>query len=87
MASLFNLSSLLERFKKLKDPRENKILISNIISEGVGVKIEEKDISIQKNVLYISGSSLLKNRIFLKKAHIIEKIHETIPELKIQDIF
>lgn len=84
---MFNLSTYLEKFKNLKDPKENKTIITHIILESTGVTIKEEDITIQKSNIYIQNSSLAKNRIFLNKENIIKKINERIENLNIQEIF
>ena len=83
---MFNLSSYLEKFKNLKDPKEDKVVIANILSEEVGVNILVSEITIQKGTIFISGSALLKSRVFMKKEEIVKRINETCPNLFIKEI-
>ncbi len=83
---MFNLSSYLEKFKNLKNPKENKTIIRQIIQEVSGVEVIEEEITIQKATVYIQSGFLSKNRIFLTKESIIEKINTLLPDLLIRDI-
>jgi len=82
----FNITSFLEKFKQLKDPRENKTIISRIIQETTQVFIPETEISIQKDVVYLQASPLYKNRVFLMKEDILKKINEAIVDLSVKEI-
>lgn len=83
---MFNLSSLLEKFKYLKDPKENKTIVIRIVSEIAGVTIIEREISMQKNTIYLGASALAKSRIFMNKESILQKITEELPDLYIKEI-
>jgi hypothetical protein len=82
----FNLSSYLEKFNNLKNPRENKTIISDILRSIAGIEMKEEYISIQKNKVFLQGSSLLKNRVFMMKEEILGEIQKQITDLKIEDI-
>jgi hypothetical protein len=86
MSNMFNLSSYLEKFKKLKDPKEDKIIICRIMSETAGVEVGENEIKIQNGTLFIQGSLLSKNRVFLQKEELIKKINESLPDLRVKEI-
>lgn len=83
---MFNLSSYLEKFKHLRDPKEDKNSISDIIFEVAHVKVPTKDIVIQKNTIFIKGNTLSKSRIFLAKEAILAKMSESLPNLHITEI-
>jgi hypothetical protein len=86
MSNMINLSSYLEKFKNLKDPKEDKIIICRLISETAGVEVKEKEIKIQNKTLFIQGSMLSKNRIFLQKEAVLKKINESLPDLQVKEI-
>ena len=75
-----NLSSLLEKFKNIKNPKEDKIKIATIVSKEISKEITEDKISITKNILSIKTDNYLKTEIFLKKEKILE-------ELKVNNFF
>jgi hypothetical protein len=83
---MFNLSSFLEKFKQLKDPKDDKVIISRIISEVIGVTLSDECIEIKKETLYVQGSALYKNRIFINKENILQKIQTSLPHLFLKDI-
>lgn len=83
---MFNLHSFLEKFKDLKDPKEEKTLLSNIIFDRAGVKVKEGEITVQKGTVFIQASSLYKTRIFLTKQEILSRIAEELPHLNIREI-
>lgn len=83
---MFNLSNYLDKFKNIKDPKEDKSVIASIILESANVTISEPDISLEKNVIHIRGNSVSKSRIYMKKEEILAKIGELLPDLKITDI-
>lgn len=83
---MFNLSSYLEKFKNLKDPKENKNVMVRIMADVADVSITEKDLSIQKGTVYIISTAFIKSRIFIKKEEILKKIQEELPNLRIKEI-
>jgi hypothetical protein len=83
---MFNLSSYLEKFKNLKDRNSDKTILKRIILEETGVNVLEKNINLFKEKIYINGSSIQKNIIFLKKQELLKKIKEALPDSLIKDI-
>ena len=72
---MFNISGFLEKFKKFD---QNKTLqtenIINIIEKVIGVRVDKSKISIKDGVLFIQGSPILKQEIFLKKENLLPLI-------------
>ena len=83
---MFNLHTFLEKFKNLKDPKEDKTILSTIIFEVARVKVLESEMSVQKGTVFIQSSPLYKNRIFLMKGEIIKRVNLEAPELGVIDI-
>lgn len=83
---MFNLSSYLEKFKNLKDPKENKTIISEVILGVTSVSVAPKNISIQRGTVFVEAGALQKNLIFLNKEEILKKISESLPDLHIKEI-
>jgi len=82
----FNLSTYLEKFKNLKDPKDDKTLISKAIQEVADIIIKEEDITLERETLFVRGNSLTKNRIFLMKDAILLKSNEFLVDIKIREI-
>jgi len=67
------LASYLDRFRiLLKDKSLEKKAIIESVNEIILVTLEEKDIKItNEKIVYIKGTSTLKNALFLKKKEIM----------------
>lgn len=71
---MLNLSSLLEKFKHLKDPKEEREKIATIISKCLGFEVEANLIDLKNGILYLNVSSYVKTEIFMKKELILESL-------------
>ncbi len=70
----FNISLLLERYKNLKDPKEDRKKIAKIISEVVGVEITEEKVGISKNTLTLKLDNYIRTEVFMKQEKLIEAL-------------
>lgn len=68
------LSALLEKFKNLKDPKEERVRIAGIISRELGFEISEDQISLKNGVLSINADNYLKSEIFMQKEGLLEAL-------------
>lgn len=84
--NFFNVKSLLERFKQLRNPSEDKIKVLGVVNRELGSSITEKEILISKGVIRFNTSSLVKNVIFFKKNLLLEEVQKEFPELDVKDI-
>lgn len=81
------INKYLEKFKNIKDPKEDKIVIIKIFG-GFNFSIQIDQIEIRKNTLYISNiNPILKNQIFLNKKDILNQIKMELPNSGIENIF
>ena len=80
------LSSFLEKFKNLKDPKQDRVDLSDIISSLVGEEINESLINEKNGIIFLQISPMLKTQIFLNKQKIIEILNKEKPNLHIKDI-
>lgn len=67
-----NLSSLLLKFKNLKDPKEELATLARLISEIVGKEITQTQIVLKDDVVYLQVSPYIKTEIYMKKESILE---------------
>ena len=74
-----NIGDLLARFKKLK-PTDTFIKEEcvEVLQDSLGVKIDIKDISVQKNTLFLNLHPAIKTEIFLKKEHILSALKKRL---------
>jgi hypothetical protein len=82
---VFNISDYFKKFTKLEGEsvvEGDAILLALNESCGTGtVKFQ-----IQKDILYIKGSPVLKSAVFTKKAAILASIKKKLPQSRIVDI-
>jgi hypothetical protein len=84
---MFNISSYLEKFKRLEPPGDSvKIVAQDVIFEVVGVKIEKNEMSVKDSVLFLSVPSAFKNEVYMSKRTILEKVNGLLKEKTLKDI-
>jgi hypothetical protein len=69
-----NLSSLLERFKNFKNPKDERIRLAEVVSRCLGFGVLHDSINLQKDILYLKVEGYLKTEIYIKKEMILESI-------------
>jgi exoribonuclease II len=81
-----NISAYLEKFKKLKNPRDAKENIARVIKEVTGFDIAISEFRLQKAVLFLNTNPYLRTEIYSKKAFILDEIKkqkiETVIDIK-----
>lgn len=79
-----NISSFLERFKKITIPDESiRLLVVKILNKEVNLE----DVSVKNGIIYIkTPDASLKSDIFLKKQQIIDEINKYLGKITIKDI-
>ncbi|MEQ1500076.1 MAG: hypothetical protein ABL917_01735 [Parcubacteria group bacterium] len=83
---MFNIEKLLEKFSRNIDKLEFDIVNAiNIIKSETGINLAKEDVEIKNYVLYIKCSPAIKNRIFISKQNILDKIKSITPN-KILDL-
>jgi len=87
MNFMFNISSYLEKFQKMRPAGEDeKTAAEKAIFEVTGEKIERSVMDVKAGVLHLAVSSGLKNEIYMNKSAILKKMNEQLAEKKIKDI-
>ena len=81
-----NLSSFLGKFKKLlsSDAAVKEVVLNVCLKEKIN--LQNNSISLKDSTLIIGGSSLLKNKLFMKKKRLIEEINKELGKELITDI-
>lgn len=83
---MFNIEKYLEKFsKEVKLVELHKAKIVEIINEETQMLILPKNMEIKDAVLLIKDSPAVKNKLFMHKAGILEKINSSTP-IKVVDI-
>lgn len=84
---MFNVSSYLEKFKKMAPAGDQeKRAAEKAIFESVGIHIEKESLRVSGGILYISASGALKNEVYMNKSGILKKIQEILGDGRIKDI-
>ncbi len=81
-----NLSNFLNKFRKLKNPIEERVLIAKIVSDILGVSVSDEFVLVKNSTLYIKQVGKIKSEIFMKKNLILEELKKQLPKLNIQEI-
>lgn len=69
-----HLASLLEKFKNLKDPKEERQKIAGILTRELGFQVTEDQVSLKRGVLTLSVDNYLKAEIFMRKEQLLEAL-------------
>ncbi len=83
---MFNVSSFLEKFKKIKDPKEDLLSIVAVLNESLSVVILPENVSYRGCIVSVKASGALKSALYLNKEKIMRNFLTKIPHLKIEDI-
>ncbi len=82
---MFDINNYLEKFKTLEPQNESKN--ENALFDTVMARVENKDHrALKTGVIHISASATMKNEIFMKKRHILEKIKNITGNASVGDI-
>ncbi len=84
---MFNIDNFLIKFKNLTNKDKIiKDIFSKIVLDILNIKINNKDIYIKKDILYIKTSSINKNEIFLNKNILIKEVKKKLKNKNINNI-
>lgn len=84
---MIEIKDLLVRFDKILFSENVKIeAIKDIINKIVGLKIENTDIKIKNNTVYLNIKPIYKNEIFLNREKIFSLLEETLGKKTPKDI-
>ncbi|MDB5203997.1 MAG: hypothetical protein JWP09_25 [Candidatus Taylorbacteria bacterium] len=76
MYNLSSLSSLLEKFRHLKNPREERERLVATLTECSGFEIPFETVDLKIDILYINVSGYMKTEIFMRKEMILTTLKE-----------
>lgn len=69
-----NLGSFLERFRNIKDPKEDRQRIAGILTRELGFQVTEDEVSLKNNVLTMTVDNYIKAEIFMRKESLLEAL-------------
>ncbi len=84
---MFNISSYLEKFKKLGDAREKtKKSVADSFKEVSGIDVDQDSVKISNGEVIVSVAPTAHAIVFMKRESIIKKIKEKLPGVTIDRI-
>ena len=69
-----NFASLFERFKHIKNPKDERRRIAEVVSKELGLNIEEDKVLVKQNTLSIICDNYVKTEIFMKKEILLDSL-------------
>lgn len=85
--SMFQIKDLLEKFKLLKDPKQIRQGVCDVLNKETNMNFLKEDmINVQRNILWIKSNPAIRQKIFIQKALCLEVLKQNFPEESIIDI-
>lgn len=81
-----DIKDLILKLTGIKDPKEDKDVVVNIIKSVCGVGLDVKNIDFYNDSLKLNVSGVEKNTIFMYQQKILELLKERIADRKINRI-
>ena len=82
-----DLKSLLSGYFKLLDTKDNKRKsVAEAIEKISKIQIQTSSISIRRDVVFLTASSVEKNEIYFHKSEILESLKQENPPVAVKDI-
>jgi hypothetical protein len=82
-----HIKDYLNKFKELLFSKEEIYkIIGDIIEKNVSIKIEQKNILIKSNIIYIKTSPIVHNEILIQKEKILKDLSQIYKEILFKDI-
>jgi len=69
-----NIGSYLDRFKKFKNPREDKLTIARIVKELTTFDVMPEEINIRKGTVMFRTNPYLRTAIYSKKDALLDEL-------------
>lgn len=73
---MFTIADLLQKFKTIRDPQQDKKIIQDIIKEFTGAEVPLSEITLREHKISLKTHPGLRNVIYTRKFKILEKIQQ-----------
>lgn len=74
---MFLIGDFLEKFKKIQSDRVvNYKSILSIINNQIGSSLTNKDIVVDRRILHIKASAIIKTEVYIKKDNLLKLLKE-----------
>lgn len=82
-----HIKDYLNKFKEILFSKEEIYkIIGDLIEKDVSIRIEQKNISIKSNIIYIKTSPIVHNEILIQKEKILKDLSQIYKEIIFKDI-
>jgi len=82
-----HIKDYLNKFKEILFSKEEIYkIIGDIIEKNISIKIEQKNISIKSNIIYIKTPPVIHNEILIQKEKILKDLSQLYKETIFKDI-
>ena len=82
-----SIGGFLEKFRKIIFQKEKlNEIVTKTISEEISHNVDSKNIKTKTGIIYVEGSTILRNEILIHKKHILEKLENLLKDSKFIDI-
>ncbi|MFA6355170.1 MAG: hypothetical protein WCW65_01970 [Candidatus Paceibacterota bacterium] len=82
-----HIKDYLNKFKEILFSKEEIYkIIGDIIEKNISIKIEQKNISIKSNIIYIKTSPVVRNEILIQKEKILKDLSQIYKDINFKDI-
>lgn len=82
-----HIKDYLNKFKEILFSKEEVYkIIKDIIEKNLSIKIEQKNILIKSNIIYIKTSPIVHNEILMQKDKILKDLSQIYKEINFKDI-
>lgn len=81
-----NIGDFLSKFKIIRNPKQNREVITHIIKEVTSIELDDSCVQIKNKIVFIHAHPAIKSAIFIKKDKIISLIKEKLPDIQVVNL-
>ncbi|GEM_PF-5055498 len=81
------INSLLTRYAHLALPdHDARVAVTKVLKERLGVELPLQKVSVERGVVFLNTSSIIKSEVSLQKIEILAELHCILGDKKLKDI-
>ncbi len=83
---MINIGDLLSAYTKIKNPLDDKKIVSEAIKNTFGLEVDSDQVFFRKNILILKVNSVQKSFLYIRKDKLLEIIKQAVPDRLISTI-